>query len=186
MEQKFDINVIKAVIGLGNPGAYYAKHRRTVGFRVIDSLAHRLGAAWQQRTDMEWASARIPGCDHDVLLIKPLTFMNNSGAIIPWLQKKGIAPEQILVLHDELEKPFGASMIKFGGSHRGHNGLKSIIAAMGLDFWRLRFGIGRPEDKDAVPGYVTSNFLPSQEQQVAGLVEQAVDLVLKTVILQIK
>src|SRR3990172_8027592 len=147
MEQKFDINQIRAIIGLGNPGSQYARQRHNIGFRIIDGLANRLGAAWQHRDNLEWASVNISGSMHDVLLIKPQTFMNNSGAILPWLQKKGIKPEQILVVHDELEKTFGTSMIKFGGSHRGHNGLKSIAAVIDLDFWRFRFGIGRPDDK---------------------------------------
>ena len=95
MEQNFDIKTIRAIIGLGNPGAQYARHRHNIGFRIIDGLADRLGALWQHRDNFEWAQVTILGVPQEVMLIKPQTFMNNSGGVISWLQKKGIKPEQI-------------------------------------------------------------------------------------------
>ena len=96
------------------------------------------------------------------MLIKPQTFMNSSGKIIPSVLKQGLKPENLLVVHDELEKPFGKIEFKTGGSHRGHNGLRSIIEFCGADFMRLRCGIGRPENKQDVAQYVLSNFSEKQ------------------------
>lgn len=147
---------IKAIIGLGNPGPRFYYHRHNIGFRVLDELAKKYAGHWETKNNMELATITI--ADHSVLLIKPQTFMNDSGAVIPFLQKKGIKAEQILVVHDELEKPFGSLAFKIDGSHRGHNGLRSIIAACGPQFMRLRFGIGRPENKEDVPNYVLQPF----------------------------
>jgi PTH1 family peptidyl-tRNA hydrolase len=102
--------------------------------------------------------------------------MNNSGRVLPSLQKKGIKPEQILVIHDELEKPFGKIVLRFGGSHKGHNGLKSIMSMIGADFWHLAFGIGRPADKNDVPTYVLSNFSPDEASRVPELIDQSLAL----------
>jgi len=107
--------------------------------------------------------------------------MNSSGKIIPSLTKQGIKPENILVIHDELEKPFGSIAIKTGGSHRGHNGLRSIIESCGAEFHRLRFGIGRPENKENVPNYVLSNF--SKNEIIEPLIDQAIEIIEKMVTL---
>ncbi len=153
MSQKL---TIKAIIGLGNPGTKYYHTRHSIGFRVVDALAHAHGAVWQKKGEMEYAEITIG--THHIALIKPQTFMNSSGRVIPALLKKGIKPENILVVHDELEKPFGNVSIKMGGSAKGHNGLRSIITACGADFPRLRFGIGRPLNREEVPDYVLTNF----------------------------
>jgi PTH1 family peptidyl-tRNA hydrolase len=175
-----DITTIKAIIGLGNPGASYAHNRHSIGFRLIDALAEKFGAAWRATDTMAYAEIRIhdekTGVQRELMLIKPLTYMNNSGCVIPFLQKKGIKPDQIVVLHDELEKSFGKIVLKYGGSHKGHNGLKSIIGMIGPEFWRLAFGIGRPADKNDVSLYVLSNFTASEEASIPGLVVQALDL----------
>lgn len=110
------------------------------------------------------------------LLIKPQTYMNSSGKVVPALLKQGIKAENILVVHDELEQPFGAIKIKVGGSAKGHNGLKSIIAACGDQFARLRFGIGRPENKEDVPDYVLQKFKENPEN-LEQLINKAVLLV---------
>jgi peptidyl-tRNA hydrolase, PTH1 family len=179
--EEFNKTNIKAIIGLGNPGQKYYKNRHNIGFRIVDELASRFGATWQSSDVMELAEVAIPledGTLQKVYLIKPKTFMNASGRVIPFLAKKGIKADQILVIHDELEKKFGHMMIRPGGSARGHNGLRSIIGMMGQDFWRFRFGIGRPEDKADVSNYVLSNFLPEEEKKIDVLISQAVDLVL--------
>ncbi len=162
---------IKAIIGLGNPGPKYKKHRHNIGFMVVDALADRYHADWQHKDQFDLAELQLDG--KWIMLIKPLTFMNTVGKITPWLTKKGIAPEEILVIHDELEKPQGSLQVRFGGSARGHNGLRSIIDYIGADFHRLRFGIGRPERKEEVGTWVLSNFaLPSHELE--SLIDQAV------------
>jgi PTH1 family peptidyl-tRNA hydrolase len=165
---------IKAIIGLGNPGGAYANHRHTIGFRIIDALAERCGASWREREHMLLAQIQVGACA--ILLIKPQTFMNNSGKVVPYLVKQGIKPETMLIIHDELELPFGQVKFKFAGSHKGHNGLKSIIAGCGSDFWRLRFGIGRPEDRAQVANYVLQNFAEPKEE-IEKLVAQAVSMI---------
>lgn len=165
---------IKAVIGLGNPGSKYERTRHNIGFCVVDALSDRHGGHWQTRDIMEVAEITING--KRVLLIKPQTFMNTSGKVVPWLQKQGIKPENILVVHDELEKPFGKLSFKMDGSARGHNGLRSIIEFCGPNFPRLRFGIGRPEEREQVGDYVLENF---SESDVDAHVVQAVEMIEK-------
>ncbi len=180
----YDKSKIRAIIGLGNPGAKYYKTRHSIGFRIIDELAKTLYAEWQMSHDMEHAQVKLsldPYASEDlapVHFVKPLTYMNNSGKVLSYLLKKGIKPDQILVIHDELEKSFGHIRVKFGGSAKGHNGLRSIIDRIGKDFWRLPFGIGRPEDKSQVGDYVLKPFVPEEEKELGSLVGQAVRLVL--------
>jgi peptidyl-tRNA hydrolase, PTH1 family len=180
MNPVFDIYAIKAIIGLGNPGAAYARNRHSIGFCVLNALAEKYHASWQHGDLMEYATITVhdtTGAPHSMLLIKPQTFMNNSGRVLPFVQKKGIKPEQIMVIHDELEKQFGKIVIKFGGSHKGHNGLKSIMSIIGADFWHLAFGIGRPADKNDVPAYVLSNFSADEASRVPELINQSLALV---------
>ena len=164
---------IKAIIGLGNPGPKYHNHRHNIGFRVLDALAERHGGSWQTKDNAEIAQVMIN--NQRVLLIKPLTFMNDSGRVIPPLLKQGIKAENILVVHDELEKPFGNIGIRIGGSAKGHNGLRSIIGVCGPDFARLRFGIGRPDHKEDVPNYVLSNFVEPQANQAQHIASSRYD-----------
>ena len=173
----FDSHKIRAVIGLGNPGSKYYKTRHNIGFRVVDELVRRLGAMWHTVDHMENCQARIFDAGPLVYFIKPTTFMNNSGQVISLLQKKGIKPDEILVIHDELEKPFGHVGIRFGGSARGHNGLRSIIERMGADFWRLRVGIGRPDDKNDVGNYVLESFSLVEEERLNQIIDQAARLI---------
>lgn len=170
---------IKAIIGLGNPGGAYANHRHSIGFRIIDALASAYGASWRERECMLLAEAQING--RKVLLIKPQTFMNASGKVVPYLIKQGIKAENILVIHDELELPFGDIKLKVGGSHKGHNGLKSIMAVCGPEFMRLRFGIGRPEDRAQVSDYVLQNFGESKEE-IEKLIAQAIGMLENVVV----
>ena len=143
---------IKAIIGLGNPGPRFNKTRHNIGFMVLDYLAEQQQTSWSKKDSMEIATTRIH--DKKIILIKPQTFMNASGQILPSLKKQGIQPEEILVIHDDIDIPFGGLKWRFGGSPRGHNGLKSIITYIGKDFLRFRFGVDRPEHKDDVPDYV--------------------------------
>jgi peptidyl-tRNA hydrolase, PTH1 family len=165
---------IKAIIGLGNPGQGYYYHRHSIGFRVLDDLAARYGVKWLDKDIMKITQIIIN--DHKVMLIKPMTYMNSSGAAMTYLIKQGIRPQNVLVVHDELEKPFGTLAFKIGGSHRGHNGLRSIIGACCDDFARLRFGVGRPANKDEVPDYVLSNFDES-DSAVQEQIDKAVAMI---------
>lgn len=174
MQNKTELSIINAVIGLGNPGRQYSHNRHNIGFRVVDALVDAHGGSWRTRENMETAEIVINGAK--IIVIKPQTFMNSSGKVISFLTKQGIKPENILVVHDELELPFGSLKFKMGGSHKGHNGLRSIIEACGDQFARLRFGIGRPENKDDVPAYVLQNFNEPQEK-VEQLIEQAIQMI---------
>lgn len=168
---------IRVVVGLGNPGRKYFYTRHNIGFRIVEAL----GGTWNSseiKAGLAMESSEIMLDDSKIILIKPLTYMNNSGKIIPGLFKNGIKPEEILVVHDDLEKKFGNISIKQGGSARGHNGLRSIIEFAGKDFFRMRFGIGRPENKDEVGDYVLSNFTKLEEEEIPVLIEEA-SIVLK-------
>ncbi len=168
-----DQKEIKAIIGLGNPGPKFQRQRHNIGFLVVDECARRNHANWQRKDIFDVAEIQLHG--NRVFLVKPQTFMNASGKVVSWLQKKGIAPENIVVVHDELEKPFGHLSVKFGGSARGHNGLRSIIDYCGKEFYRLRFGIGRPERKEDVGDWVLSDFSESQSE-LDVLIDQAADM----------
>jgi PTH1 family peptidyl-tRNA hydrolase len=165
---------IKACIGLGNPGSKFTRTRHNIGFLVLDALAQAYNATWQAKDEMLATTITID--ERPIFLVKPQTFMNSSGRVIGWLQRKGIKPEEILVVHDELEKPFGTTAITFGGSARGHNGLRSIIEHMGKDFYRLRCGIGRPERKEDVGTWVLTNF-DEPAEQLQAMIDDAVKLI---------
>ena len=162
---------IKAIIGLGNPGSKFEYTRHNIGFMVMDALADAYQGSWRTKGDIVYADILIG--DHKLMLIKPQTFMNESGIIMAELRKKGIELENIIVVHDELEKPFGSVTTKEGGGHRGHNGLRSIIQQSGPDFIRISCGIGRPEQKEQVSDYVLSKFSEGPDE-VTDMVDEAV------------
>jgi PTH1 family peptidyl-tRNA hydrolase len=165
---------IKIIIGLGNPGPAYYKQRHNIGFRIVNALAEKYNGIWKLQGNME--VARLIINDIETLLIKPQTFMNNSGAVLSTLLRHGVKVENLLIVHDELEKPFGAITLKLGGSHKGHNGLRSIIGFCGDKFLRLRFGVGRPAHKEAVPIYVLAPF-EQAEEEVGALIDQSVMMI---------
>ncbi len=164
-----------AIVGLGNPGSRFRYTRHNIGFQVLDALAQQQGVSWRSvHSNLELAE--INSNNQNVLLLKPQTFMNSSGLALSYLLKKGVKAEDILVVHDELELPFGQIKCRQGGSAKGHNGLKSIIATLGPDFWRMRIGIGRPEHAGDVPDYVLQNFTEGMVA-VDEIVQRAVDQV---------
>ncbi|MBJ7264318.1 MAG: aminoacyl-tRNA hydrolase [Burkholderiaceae bacterium] len=167
---------IRLIVGLGNPGAQYETTRHNAGFWLADHLADDFKATFQQEKAFSaWvAKARVDG--ENVVLQKPTTYMNRSGLAVGAVARfYKFAPEQVLVLHDELDLLPGQVKLKQGGGHAGHNGLKDIQAVLGSpDFWRLRIGIGHPrslglaqqvadfvlhppgrEDQDAIDGVIT-------------------------------
>lgn len=137
---------IKLVAGLGNPGRGYARTRHNAGFWFVDELAGRLGASFAAESKFSGEVAKAG----DVRLLKPTTFMNLSGRSVAALARFfAIAPEAILVVHDELDLKPGEAKMKLGGGHAGHNGLRDVQAQLGTpDYWRLRLGIGHPRDSD--------------------------------------
>lgn len=162
---------VKAIVGLGNPGPRFRNTRHNIGFAILDSLADQYHASWSNKDSMEITTVRIH--DQKIILIKPQTFMNASGQVFPSLKKQGIQANEIIVIHDELDIPFGALKWRFGGSPRGHNGLKSIITYIGKEFLRFRFGIDRPEHKEDVPDYVLQKF-SEPIQDIEAYIDQAI------------
>ena len=138
---------VRLVVGLGNPGREYQATRHNAGFWFVDSLADRLSAAFSGEAKFHGHIARGHG---DVRLLKPGTFMNLSGrSVLAVAQFFDIAPDEILVVHDELDLKPGDAKLKFAGGTAGHNGLRDIAARLGTpDFWRLRIGIGHPRDSE--------------------------------------
>jgi PTH1 family peptidyl-tRNA hydrolase len=169
---------IKAIIGLGNPGSQFSYNRHNIGFLVVDALADEYNGSWKKSNLLENAEINIDG--KNIYLIKPQTFMNSSGKIAAWLKKKGIQLEEIIVVHDDLQRSFGKVTTRFGGSAQGHNGIKSIMTLFGSDFYHVRCGIGRPENKDDVAGYVLSNFAEG-EIAVEKMIQEAQSEILKLV-----
>ena len=136
---------MKMIAGLGNPGSEYARTKHNVGFMFLDALAEKLGADnWKTKYDALVAEARIG--TEKVLLVKPLTYMNESGrAVGPLMSWYKLAPEDLIVVHDDMDIPAGTIRIRRKGSAGGHNGMKSILYHVGDEnFPRLRIGIGRP------------------------------------------
>jgi peptidyl-tRNA hydrolase, PTH1 family len=170
MNKPISLNSVKALIGLGNPGRAYYYNRHNIGFRVVEELAKNHNGIFKKVDQMELAQIMVN--DKPYFLIMPQTFMNSSGNVIPFLTKKGLKAENILVVHDELELPYGKIKFKMGGSAKGHNGLKSIIQHIGQDFPRLAIGIGRPAQREDVPDYVLQNFEDAHATQA--LIDQAV------------
>ncbi len=159
------------VVGLGNPGPKYAANRHNVGFMLVDRLAARL-AAGPFREKFSGVFVRLSS--PDVVLLKPMTFMNSSGdSVQAAMTFFKVALADVLVLHDELDLAFGDCRIKQGGGAAGHNGLKSIMQNCGGDgFARLRIGIGRPRAGE-VAGYVLSDFSASERAELPDVLEQA-------------
>ena len=155
--------------GLGNPGAQYALHRHNVGFMVADAIAaiHDFGP-WQKKFRSLISEGRVGG--HRVLLLKPQTFMNDSGdAVQQALRFYKLGPDALTAIHDELDLAPMKVKVRTGGGLAGHNGLRSIDAALGPDFRRLRVGIGHPGDKERVTGYVLGNYAKSEMEPLSDL-----------------
>lgn len=131
------------LVGLGNPGPKYRKNRHNIGFMIVDELLRRAGATTKEKFKGEWA--RIVLCGTDVVLLKPMTFMNLSGeSVRAAADFFRVEPSDVVVIHDELDLPFGKVKLKQGGGHAGHNGLRSITQHLGSEYARIRCGIDRP------------------------------------------
>jgi peptidyl-tRNA hydrolase, PTH1 family len=165
------------VVGLGNPGREYADNRHNVGRMVVDELARRHGASWRSKFSGQLAELRID--DHRVGLLKPETFMNESGRSVGAAARfYKLEPDAVLVVHDEGDLDLGRLQARKGGGLAGHNGLRSIAQHLRTqDFLRLRVGVGRPERGDPRPlaDYVLSDFTPDQDP--GAIVQRAADAV---------
>lgn len=154
---------MKLIVGLGNPGAKYARNRHNIGFMALDLIASDHGfGPWKSKFNGAVSEGRF-GSDRAVLL-KPETFMNNSGqSVAAAAQFYKIAPEDVIVFHDELDLAPGKVRFKMAGGHAGHNGLRSIHAHIGANYGRIRMGVGHPGHKDRVSGYVLSDFAKAEQ-----------------------
>ncbi len=194
------------VVGLGNPGREHEHDRHNVGFVVIDALARQLGGAeFKSKWNAHFARASLGG--HEVVLLKPQTYMNLSGeSVQPAAAFFKVPPAEVLVVHDEIDLPFGEQRLKLGGGHAGHNGVRHIIERLGTpEFVRLRVGIGRPpvgfrgddgaatrsphdgaatrspHDGAATRTWVLSGFDAPQRAELPGVVDRATDAIARVV-----
>lgn len=166
---------IRIIVGLGNPGREYAETRHNVGFMVLDKLAAALGAEWKTDKARKGEFAAGPG----VLLVKPHTFMNSSGECVgPVMRYFKFAPDQVLVVYDDISFPVGTLRLRAAGSAGGHNGMKSLIAHLGSEhFPRLRVGIGVPGQKSMV-GHVLGKFSPEERPLLDAAVSKSAEAAL--------
>src|SRR3954454_8389879 len=169
------------VVGLGNPGKEYARNRHNVGFMVADLLASRMGARFgrHKRAHAEVAEGRLFVGGPRAVLVKPLTYMNLSGAPVATLaQFYKIPVQNVVAVHDELDVPYGQVRVKRGGGEGGHNGLRSMSKSLGSkEYARVRFGIGRPPGRQDPAEYVLSDFSGAERKELEFLVDRAADVV---------
>lgn len=172
------MNGIKLLVGLGNPGDKYAATRHNAGFWWIDQLAMSTKSPLALDAKFFGISGKLSPTS-DVWLLKPTTFMNASGKAVAALSNYyKILPEQILVIHDELDLPPNTAKLKKGGGHGGHNGLKDIVAALGTaNFWRLRIGIGHPGDRNEVINFVLKAPLKNEQSAINQCIDESMQIV---------
>ena len=162
---------MKLFVGLGNPGAKYARNRHNVGFMALERIAEAHGAGpWRKRFQGQVADAIIGG--EKVLLLKPETYMNESGRAVGEAARFLKVPvEDIVVLYDEIDLAPGKLKVKLGGGNAGHNGLRSISAHLDNDYVRVRIGVGHPGHKDLVAGYVLNDFAKADQAWLGPLLD---------------
>ncbi|MBF6145512.1 aminoacyl-tRNA hydrolase [Nocardia nova] len=167
------------VVGLGNPGPEYERTRHNAGFLVADVLAERVGGRFtvHKKSGADLLEARLDG--RKILLAKPRTYMNLSGRPVAALARFfSVPPTEVIVVHDELDLPFGSIRLKRGGGEGGHNGLRSISNALSTkDYLRVRFGVGRPPGRQDPADFVLKPFSAPERKEVPVLVEQTADAV---------
>ena len=171
-------NALKIVVGLGNPGAEYARTRHNAGFWLADELARRHGGTFRSEGKHQAELARVRIGGEEIWLVKPMTFMNRSGGpVSSVLGFYKFAPTQMLVAHDEIDLPSGTVRLKEAGGHGGHNGLRDIIAAQGDAFWRLRIGVGHPGAKNEVVDFVLTRAGVDEQRAIDGCIVAGADAI---------
>jgi PTH1 family peptidyl-tRNA hydrolase len=173
------------VVGLGNPGERYAGTRHNAGFMVLEELAARAGAGFKSRKSpggtggpgADVVEGRLAGCS--VVLAKPRSYMNESGGPVAAVARfYKIAPEEVIVVQDELDLPFGVLRLKRGGSEGGHNGIRSVVASLGSpEFVRVRIGVGRPPGRGDAADHVLRDFSAPERRELPLVIDQAADAV---------
>ncbi len=172
------------VVGLGNPGPAYAGHRHNAGYLVVEELASRMGSTFRShktgRADVVEGRLGMPGAPGPrVVLARPRCYMNESGGPVKALATfYKLEPEQLVVVHDEIDIPFGTLRVKLGGGDNGHNGLRSLRSALGTgDFYRVRAGVGRPPGRQEVADFLLSNYSTTERKELPFQVDRAADAV---------
>ena len=169
------------VVGLGNPGPRYAATRHNLGYRVVSLLAERMAGRFKvlkmPSARVEVVEGRLAG--HPVVLVRPSSYMNDSGGPVAGVARYyKVPPEQVVIVHDELDLPFGSMRLKRGGGDAGHNGLRSITAALGSpEYNRVRVGIGRPPGRMSGADYVLREFPPAERAELPYEIDRAADAV---------
>lgn len=159
------------LVGLGNPGGKYANNRHNIGFMALDSIVRRFSfGPWRSKFTAQICEGMVDGVK--VLALMPETFMNESGRAVGAAARfYKISPEDIIVLHDELDLALAKIKVKVGGGHGGHNGLRSIDAHMGKNYKRMRLGIGHPGDKEKVHGHVLGDFAKAEVAEAEKMID---------------
>ena len=169
------------VVGLGNPGPRYAATRHNLGYRVVSLLADRMAGRFKvlkmPSARVEVVEGRLAG--RPVVLVRPLAYMNDSGGPVAGVARYyKVPPEQVVIVHDELDLPFGSMRLKRGGGDAGHNGLRSITAALGSsEYNRVRVGIGRPPGRTSGADYVLREFAAAERAELPYEIDRAADAV---------
>lgn len=167
---------LSIIAGLGNPGPEHRLTRHNAGFWFVDALARAHGVQFRAHARYQGEICRVTIEGHDLVLLKPQTYMNRSGIAVRKLIDYLKAPvAELLVVHDELDLPAGVARLKFGGGPGGHNGMRDVITHCGSDFWRLRIGIGHPGDRSLVIDYVLQRATPADEQAMVSTLPAAID-----------
>lgn len=169
---------LKLIVGLGNPGPEYAETRHNIGFMVVTRAAERAGITIKRKAHSGFLGVGRWGAE-EVALLLPQTYMNRSGASVSSAcQSLGVSPGDLIVVHDEIDLPFGSMKVKVGGGHGGHNGLRSIGEVLdSTDYVRLRMGVGRPPAGGDVSRYVLNRFASAERTALADCVDTGVDAV---------
>lgn len=166
---------MRLVVGLGNPGPGYANNRHNIGFMAVDAIVRRHSfAPFRGKFQGEVAEGHVGGSK--VLALKPRTYMNLSGqSVAQAVRFFKLAPEDVIVLHDDLDLAPGKVRVKKGGGAGGHNGLKSIDSHIGREYWRVRLGIGHPGDRNQVTNYVLQDFAKAEQAWLEPLLDAVAD-----------
>lgn len=168
---------IDLIAGLGNPDPEHLVTRHNAGFWFVDALAAQLGAQFSPNKKLEADSAEVTLAGRRIRLLKPTTYMNESGrAVAKAVSYFKIPSENVLVVYDEIDLPPGRVRLKFDGGHAGHNGMRSIISHLGPRFWRMRIGVGHPGDRSKVSGYVLRRAPAAEEDLILGTIRNAIDV----------
>lgn len=159
------------LVGLGNPGFQYQNNRHNVGFLVLDSVADKFGVSFATKGESSFGCFAYMG--RKVIFLKPQTFMNLSGKSVSYIANfYKLTPDNVIVIHDDLDLKFGTCKVKFAGSSGGHNGLKSIDSCISNQYWRFRIGIDRPANKDLVVSYVLGNLSETELEKIEDIAKK--------------